>query len=613
MAFGLAETAKLAVDLSLKGNFASSLAASQRSLTGFNKAITNTQGRAYKAGQQIGAGIRSGAVLAAGGIAFLVTQVAAGVRQLAVLEQATAQTNAVLKSTRSIAGQTADSIRKLAEKYEGLNATIDDKVIQSGENLLLTFTNIRKQAFEPALEAALNLNTRLGGGEGGLQNTIKLLGKALNDPLKGLGALSRAGITFSKQQTDQIKTLVKNNDLLGAQDLILKELGKRYGGAFKAEGNTATGVFRGIGDAVEDLQKAIATGLFPVIQKVLPKIRSALADPKVIATIQRLGDSIASLFSDKNIAEGGKILGSLFETAKAAAPVVGEAARATLTAVKAAVSLFTSLPKEVQQLAIGAFAINKITGGLVTNLAGGLISSVLKQLVSGVVNVNGAVVNVNGGVGLPGVTPTGGGGGIIGTLKGAAKALIPLAIGIGIAEGFAQGNKDDEARRAAGQATFYGTGNLDARHRATAGMSVTIAGVSSAAAKAITAGGFDSRIADAQINKNLVAAVTAESKTTTAVEGMKGAMGIDADRQITAAEKIRSGLNLTKTAVTGVGRRVEAARRAQVAAAQRTTDAIRHQKRTIVVQNAITVKTSISSRLLTTTTARQNRYQNIPS
>lgn len=425
----LADTARLAVQLDLKGNFASNLKSSQAALGKFDRQVSASGSRAYKAGQQIGTGIRNGAIIAAGGITFLASQVTLGLRSLATLEKAQAQTNAVLKSTKSVAGQTADSVRNLAEKYEALNATIDDKVIQSGENLLLTFTNIRKEAFEPALKTALDLNTRLGGGEGGLQNTIKLLGKALNDPLKGLGALSKAGITFSKQQTDQIKKLVKSNDLLGAQKLILTELGKRYGGAFAAEGKTAEGTLAGIGDAAEDLQKTLATGLFPVISKLLPKVRAALADPRVVAAVSKLGDSIAGLFSDANLAEGGKLIGSLFDTAKAAAPVLKDAAVATLGAVKAAVSLFTSLPKEVQQLAIGAFAVNKITGGLVTNIAGGLISSVLRQLVSGVVNVNGAVVNVVGGGGLPGtgVGVGGKGGGLAGAIKTGLKVAIPIA------------------------------------------------------------------------------------------------------------------------------------------------------------------------------------------
>jgi hypothetical protein len=468
-----AETARLIASLELKDMFSGTSDKIDRSLGRLDKGFARTQGRAYKAGAQIGTGIKSGAIIAAGAIGFLASQTLAGIRELGKLETATAQTNAVLASTKGVAGQTAVSVRALAEEYEGLNATIDDKVIQSGENLLLTFTKIRKDAFEPALVAALNLNTRLGGGEGGLQNTIKLVGKALNDPLKGLGALSKAGITFDKQQTDQIKTLVKNNDLLGAQNLILAELGKRYGGAFAAEGKTAEGTLKGIGDAVEDLQKALATGLFPVVQKVLPKIRFALADPKVIAEITKLGDGIAGLFSDENLAAGADFLKGAFETAKEAAPVVTEAAKATFALVKAAVGVFKSLPPELQKLAVGAFAVNKLTGGLVTNIggaiAGGLASFLAKSFTGGM-NVNAGVVNVSGAgaVGGGAAAVAGAGKSTIGKIASVAGKvfIIGAAVGVfaelkGILEEQSARNKEQASNLTAQTTVYVKSATLD--------------------------------------------------------------------------------------------------------------------------------------------------------
>jgi hypothetical protein len=126
-----ADTARLIASLELKDQFSGPAGRITKSLGNLDRGITNTQGRAYKAGQQIGTGIRNGAIIAAGAVGFLATQVTFGLRALTELETATTQTNAVLKSTKGVAGQTAESIRALAEKYEGLNATIDDKVIQS--------------------------------------------------------------------------------------------------------------------------------------------------------------------------------------------------------------------------------------------------------------------------------------------------------------------------------------------------------------------------------------------------------------------------------------------------------------------------------------------------
>src|SRR5262247_1404236 len=50
------------------------------------------------------------------------------------------QIGAVIKSTGGIAGVTAQHVDKLASQISSLSG-MDDEAIQSGENLLLTFTN----------------------------------------------------------------------------------------------------------------------------------------------------------------------------------------------------------------------------------------------------------------------------------------------------------------------------------------------------------------------------------------------------------------------------------------------------------------------------------------
>jgi hypothetical protein len=425
----VADTAKLIAALTLKDGFTGPLKNANKALNTFDAKLTKTQGRGYLAGQQIGTGIKNGAKLAAVGLGILATQVVAGLNQLSQLEEQTAATNAALASTKGVSGQTAESVRALAEQYENLNAIIDDKVIQSGENVLLTFTNIRKEAFEPALAAALDLSTAMGQD---LQQSIVQVGKALNDPAKGFTALRRVGIQFTADQEKQIKSLQKSGDLLGAQKIILGELGTEFGGRFAAQGKTATGTIAGIGDAVEDLQKAVATGLFPVIQKLLPRVREFLANPTFIRGATELGDKIASLFSDDNITAGANALQGVFRTAKSVAPAIESAAKITGQVIKTAVDLFKSLPPEIQALAISGLAINKLTGGLVTNIAGGLISAVISSF-KGLMNVNAAVVNVNGAVsGVPGAgaVPAAAATGLSGLQK---VFLVGEAIGLALA------------------------------------------------------------------------------------------------------------------------------------------------------------------------------------
>lgn len=392
----LADTAKLIVDLSLQGNFVTSMTKATKSLNTFDTKLSQTESRAYRAGQQIGTGIKRGAAVAAAGVGLLVSQITVGLQSLIKLENAQTQTNAVIKSTGAVAGVSAEMVRKLAEQYESLNATVGDETIQNAENLLLTFTNIRKDAFEPTLKAALDMNAALGGGPEGLANTVQLLGRALDNPEKGLALLERRVGKFTDEEKKQIKEAVKANDLLKAQSVILEKLNLKYKDSFISGGTTTAAKVAKFGDAIEDLQRTLASGFLPVINNVADALSKTLADPKVIASVETFGKELAALISPENIATAGAILEQVFNTAKDAAPAIAASAQIMAKVISTAVGVFKSLPPEIQQLAIGAFAINKLTGGLVTNIAGGLISSVLKQLVSGVVNVTGASVIVTG-------------------------------------------------------------------------------------------------------------------------------------------------------------------------------------------------------------------------
>jgi hypothetical protein len=421
----LSETAKLFVNLSLTGNFASQMQKANKSLSTF-EASSN---RAYRAGQQIGTGLKNVGKIAAVGVGLLTTQVAFGLQSLIKLEKATAQTEAVIKSTGGAAGITAAQVQKLSEKYESLNATVSDEVITAGQNLLLTYTNVRKDAFEPALEAALNLSTALGTD---LDSAIKTVGKALSDPAKAMARLTRQGIILTKQEQKQIETHLENNDTLAAQNVILGALDKRYGDSFLAGGNTTAGKVAKFGDAIEDLQRSLAVALLPAVSNVADAMTELLADPEIIQGAKDLGEEIGKLFSKENIKTGARALGAAFDTIKSAMPAIKAGLSGVASVVGTAVKAFMSLPPEIQKLAIAALAVNKLTGGLVTNIAGGLISSVLKQLVSGVVNVQGGVVNVVGAGGVPGAA-TSAAGGAMGLLKNVLKVAV---VGAVVVEGF---------------------------------------------------------------------------------------------------------------------------------------------------------------------------------
>src|SRR4051812_16974862 len=116
-----------------------------------------------------------------------------------------AQTTAVIKSTGGAAHETAGQIGNLATSISN-KVGIDDEAIQSGENMLLTFTNIRNEAgkgndvFDQTTKIMTDMSVATGQS---MTGSAVMLGKALNDPIAGLSKLTKIGVTFTQQQKDQ--------------------------------------------------------------------------------------------------------------------------------------------------------------------------------------------------------------------------------------------------------------------------------------------------------------------------------------------------------------------------------------------------------------------------
>jgi phage-related minor tail protein len=127
--------------------------------------------------------------------------------------------DAVLASTGGAAGVSGDEIRQMAGDLQRLTDFEDDATIGAA-GVLATFTQIRGDTFKSAIVAAQDLSSVMGQD---LQSSVVQVGKALNDPIKGITALTRVGVSFSEQQKQQIKQLMSVGDIAGAQAVILAE------------------------------------------------------------------------------------------------------------------------------------------------------------------------------------------------------------------------------------------------------------------------------------------------------------------------------------------------------------------------------------------------------
>lgn len=231
------------------------------------------------AAQKIGGGFKKALVpaLAVGaGIGAIGT---GALKAVANVERINAQTTAVVKSTGGAAGVTAGHVEGLANKLEGLTTT-EAEATQEGANLLLTFTNIRNEAgkgnaiFDRTTGAMVDLARAMGTEP---KAAAIQLGKALNDPIKGVGALSRVGVSFTEQQKKTIKSLVDGGNVMGAQKIILKELEKQFGGSGEAFAKTAEGKTERIKNAFGNVTEGLVVGLLPTFTKLADAATKGLA------------------------------------------------------------------------------------------------------------------------------------------------------------------------------------------------------------------------------------------------------------------------------------------------------------------------------------------------
>ena len=181
-------------------------------------------------------------------------------------QKAIAQVEAGLKSTGNTAGFTSEQLQEMASALQKETIFGDEQILKDATAQLLTFTNISGEQFDRTQQAALDLATRL---DGDLKSASIQLGKALNDPVANLSALSRSGIQFSDDQKAVIKSLTESGRLAEAQTLILDELNKQYGGSAKAAAEADGGIQQlknAIGDAKEEFGRYLMEALKPTIQ-----------------------------------------------------------------------------------------------------------------------------------------------------------------------------------------------------------------------------------------------------------------------------------------------------------------------------------------------------------
>ena len=193
------------------------------------------------------------------------------------------QASAVSKRLQDLADATAE------------NTGVDDGAIRMTQAKLLTFKELAVTAgeagaqFDRATMAAIDMAS---AGFGTAESNAVQLGKALNDPVKGISALTRSGITFNKQEQDRIKTLVQSNKMGEAQALVLKAIETQVGGtaASTAKGSDKMRV------VFDNLKEDIGNALLPAMEDFRGAITDAMPSIKaeLVPDISDLGKKVST-------------------------------------------------------------------------------------------------------------------------------------------------------------------------------------------------------------------------------------------------------------------------------------------------------------------------------
>lgn len=246
-----------------------------------------------------GSKLKNGLTNVAKGVAAGAAALIAGVGVLAVttakdllrVERLGAATGNAIKATGGAAGRSRAQVDAMAGSLERMTGA-EAESITEGQNMLLTFKNIKGDQFDAATKAALDMGVAMNKGslQGlDLSKTSIQLGKALNDPVKGISALSKVGVSFNEQQKEQIKRMTEAGDVAGAQGVILKELQGEFGGAAAAAGKTTEGMIAKVQNSFGNIAEEVFAFILPLIQKVADWIQT-----KALPALQKFGDWMRS-------------------------------------------------------------------------------------------------------------------------------------------------------------------------------------------------------------------------------------------------------------------------------------------------------------------------------
>jgi hypothetical protein len=219
------------------GPFTRALGQAQRGVAGFARQVTGL------------GGMVAGALGGFSALAFAKGATAEYAKQ----EKELAKLAGVLAATGGASGYTVAQLNDLASELQRTTVYADDTAL-AGMAMLATFKNVKGDQFRQAAVAAADLASVMGTS---LDGSMRMVGRALEDPIRGMTMLRRMGVTFTEEQKTEIKALVAAGQLQVAQQRILTEIQAKYGGVAAATADTVSGKLAQTANKWSDVKEMI--------------------------------------------------------------------------------------------------------------------------------------------------------------------------------------------------------------------------------------------------------------------------------------------------------------------------------------------------------------------
>ena len=273
----------------------------------------------------------------------------------------------VAKSMGLFGGETqrvTDRLVKLAN-VTARQTGVDQNQIKLTQAKLMSFKELAVTAgtvgdhFDRATKAAVDMGA---AGFGTAEQNAVQLGKALNDPIKGITALARSGVTFTEAEKEKIKTLVESNKMHEAQALVLSAIEKQVGGVAKT---TANGTEK-IKVAWSQVKEKLGTSLVPMVDKLADFINE-----KAMPAFDRWAETSGKKLGPALEKLGNFITTVIFPTLVAALPVIGQIGRATLPLIQQIASMLLPALQHLSALIAAHPALFGALAAAIAGVAGG--------------------------------------------------------------------------------------------------------------------------------------------------------------------------------------------------------------------------------------------------